>query len=224
MQFPSAPHRAADFAATLLIVWALVGSALGQTSKTAGRPVKAPGTLEINEPISGAIANGIYRNSTVGFAYKIPFGWADRTEEMSEDSGDSNAPKKSTLLLAMFEHPPEATGDGVNSAVVFAAEPASSYPGLRTAEQYFGPFTELIKSKGLKVVNEPYDYPVGAMQLVRADFSKPLGSLSMHQSTLVMMEKGYVISFTFIGGTEDEVDQLVEGLSFAKKESSTPRK
>ena len=46
----------------------------------------------------------------------------------------------------------------------------------------------------------------------------------MHQSTLVMIEKGYVVSFTFIGGSEDEVDELVEGLSFGRKETPAPRK
>ena len=174
---------------------------------------------------TGATSTGVYRNTAFGFTYKLPFGWVDRTKEMSEDSNlDSNAPKKSILLLAVLEHPPEATGDSVNSALVVAAEPASSYPGLRSAEQYFGPLTELTKSKGFTVVNEPYDYRVGSMQLTRGDFSKPLGNLTMHQSTVVLMEKGYVVSFTFIGGSQDEVDQLVEGLSFRRTESPAPHK
>jgi hypothetical protein len=46
----------------------------------------------------------------------------------------------------------------------------------------------------------------------------------MHQSTLVMIDRGYVVSFTFIAGSEDEADQLVEGLSFARKETPAPRK
>jgi hypothetical protein len=169
---------------------------------------------------SGAITNSVYRNTAFGFTYKLPFGWVDRTREMKEESSkDSDETKKSTLLLAVFERPPEASGDTVNSAVVVAAETASTYPGLRNAEQYFGPLTELIKSKGLKAVNEPYDYPVGTRQLVRGDFSKMLGDLTMHQSTLVMMEKSYVVSFTFIGGSEDEVDELIIGLSFGGKET-----
>jgi hypothetical protein len=177
----------------------------------------------------GAIANGIYRNPSFGFTCKVPFGWVDRSQEMGEDSAadsnqNSSAPKKSTLLLAVFERPPEATGDSVNSAIVIAAESASSYPGLRTAEQYFEPLTAVTKSKGLDVVNEPYDYRIGALQLVRGDFSKALGNLTMHQSTLVMIEKGYVLSFTFVGGTEDEVDALLEGLNFGAKKAPTPRK
>jgi hypothetical protein len=225
MRFPSGTRRVAAFATTLLTVLALFTSCLGQVPKAAGKPVKSTAISEPDSSIAGDITNGVYRNASFGFTYKLAFGWVDRTKEMSEDSNlDSNAAKKSILLLAVFEHPPEATGDSVNSALVVAAEPASSYPGLRSAEQYFGPLTELTKSKGFTVVNEPYDCRVGSMQLTRGDFSKPLGNLTMHQSTVVLMEKGYVVSFTFIGGSHDEVDQLVEGLSFRTTESPAPHK
>jgi hypothetical protein len=187
------------------------------TSSSSSKPRSAPS--QVSAPDSGALTNGLYRNSFFGFDYKLPFGWIDRTKEMSDDSSASNPPKKATLLLAAFERPPAASGDSVNSAVVFAAETVSSYPGLRTAEQYFGPLTELTKSKGLKVVNEPYAYSEGATRLVRGDFSKALGNLTMHQSTLVILESGYVVSFTFIGGSEDELNGLVESLTFAKKET-----
>jgi hypothetical protein len=124
----------------------------------------------------------------------------------------------------VFERPPESPGDSVNSAVVVAAEEVASYPGLRSPEQYFGPLTEVIKSKGLTVVNEPYEFRVGETELIRGDFSKPLGNLTMHQSTLVIIDKGYVVSFTFIGGSEDEVDQIIEGLKFATKAAIAPHK
>ncbi len=201
----------------VLISFGVVPLAYGlQARQTA----KAGSPAAIQAPNPGAIANGLYRNATFSFAYKLPFGWVDRTHEMTEDSND---PKKSIVLLAIFERPPEATGDTVNSAVVIAAEAASSYPGLRNAEHYFGPLTELTKSKGLTVINEPYDYPVGAKLLVRGDFSKPLGKLTMRQSTLVMMEKGYVVSFTFIGGSEDEVNGLIEGLGFSVGKMAKPK-
>jgi hypothetical protein len=219
--------RCREYATSCLFAVAILSRAvLAQQPLKQPRP---PGRSSANAKAAtldpGTISGDIYRNPFFGFACKIPFGWVDRTKEMSEDSTpDSNEPKKSVLLLAAFEHPPEATGDSVNSAIVVAAEAASSYPGLHTAEQYFGLVTELAKSKGLRVLNEPYDYPVGARQLVRGDFSKPLANLTMHQSTLVMLEKGYIVSFTFIGGGEDEVDGLVENLSFARKESPAPRK
>jgi len=126
------------------------------------------------------------------------------------------------VLLAVFERPPEATGSTINSAIVIAAEKTSQYSELKTAADYFGPITELATAKGFTVVNEPYDFPVGTKQLVRGDFSKPRGSLTMVQSSLVMLEKGYVVSFTFIGGSEDEVNGLVENLSFGAKKMPSP--
>jgi len=213
------------YAAPCLFAVALLNSAglAQQPLKQSSEPSKSSANTRVANLDIGTISGDAYRNTSFGFTYKIPFGWVNRTKEMSQDPDtDSTDPKKSILLLAVFERPPVATGDSVNSAVVIAAESASSYPGLRTAEQYFDPLTAVTKSKGLTVVNEPYDYREGTMQLVRGDFSKPLGNLTMHQSTLVMMEKDYVISFTFIGGSEDEVDERVEGLSFGRKEIPAP--
>jgi hypothetical protein len=198
---------------------------LACTSQAQQAPKSASPQHSIPATDPGAITNGVYRNPAFGFTYKIAYGWVDRTQEMAEDStGDSTEAKKSVLLLAVFERPPVAPGDSVNSAVVIAAEAASAYPDLKNEAQYFELVTELAKSKDLKVVNEPYDFPQGAMQLVRGDFTKPLGNLTLHQSTLVMMQKGYFVSFTFIGGSEDEVDGLIESLSFNRIESPAPRK
>lgn len=205
-------HVARTFLSVVVVACTLQGQ---QTSKA----------TETRPPDPGVITNGVYRNSFFGFTCKLPFGWVDRTEDMGKSATEGLPdPRKSMVLLAEFERPPEAVGETVNSAIVFAAEPASAYPGLRNAEHYFGPLTELTKSKGLTVINEPYDYPVGAKILVRGDFSKPVGKLTMHQSTLVMMEKGYVVSFTFIAGIEDEVDGLVEGLSFGTAPKTAPHK
>jgi hypothetical protein len=39
----------------------------------------------------------------------------------------------------------------------------------------------------------------------------------MYQTSLVTLEKGYAVSFTFIGGSEDEVNELIERLRFATR-------
>jgi hypothetical protein len=162
----------------------------------------------------GSVVNGVYRNPSFGFSYKIPFGWVERTDQMQEDPND---PSKTLVLLSVFERPPEATGDTINSAAVIAAEKTSSYSGLKTAADYFGPLTELATARGFKVDNEPYEFSVGTTQQVRGDFSKPRGSLTMHQTSLVMLEKGYAVSFTFIAGSEEDVNQLIEKMGFGKK-------
>ncbi len=169
----------------------------------------------------GEIVTGVYRNPAFGFTYKLPYGFVDRTSEMRAASTD---PAKAMVLLGVFERPPEANGEGVNSAVVIAAESAATYPGLKDAAQYFGPIGEVTTAKGLTAVNQPYEFPVDAKPIVRRDFIKRFaGGAGMHQSTLAWLARGYVVSFTFIAGSDDEVTELLEGLAFGKK-SAVERK
>ena len=165
----------------------------------------------------GEITNGIYKNGLFGFSYRIRYGWVDRTDEMREASTD---PSKATVLLGIFERPPQAAGSTVNSSVVIAAESISSYPGLKNAAQYFGPISEVTEAKGLKPVNEPYEFPVDGKPIVRRDFVKQIGGVGMHQSTLAMLSRGYVLSFTFIGSSDEEVQGMIEWLKFGKPAKS----
>jgi hypothetical protein len=161
----------------------------------------------------GAVADGLYRNSAFGFRYKIPVGWVDRTADMSAEAPSSEA-GKSVVLLAIFARPPAAAGETVNSAVIIAAESMATYPGWKSAADYFEAISQLTTSKGFKAVNEPFEFSAGMRSLVRGDFSKELGKLTMYQASLAMVQKGYATSFTFLAGSEDEVEELIERLSF----------
>ena len=94
------------------------------------------------------------------------------------------------------------------------AESTATYPGLKEAAQYFGPVTEIAEAQGFEIVNEPYEFVLGTKTVVRGDFQKDVGARVMRQSTLVVLARGSALSFTFIGGTEDDVEELVQGLSF----------
>lgn len=91
------------------------------------------------------------------------------------------------------------------------------YPGLTEAAQYFGPLTEVAKAQGFTVDEEPYEFALGDKNLVRGDFHKNVGTRVMRQSTLALLSHGYAISITVIGGTEDEVEELIDGVSFRAK-------
>jgi hypothetical protein len=82
---------------------------------------------------------------------------------------------------------------------------------------------EIAKAQGFEVINEPYEFVQGTKTLARGDLQKDVGTRVMLQSTLVMLARGYAISFTLIGGTEDEVEELIEGLSFGAGAKSTQR-
>jgi len=190
----------------------------------------------------------LYRNTSFGFRYRIPYGWVDRTKEMRaqevEEPDTARAPgekereksdtkkegKSGTkeklasaqgeVLLAVFERPPEATGETINSAVVIATESATTYHGLKKAEDYLDPLSELAAAKGFKAADEPSLTEIDGRELVRADFTKPLNDkLAMHQSTLIVLTKGQIVSFTFIAGSEDDIDNLIDGLHFGSAKS-----
>ena len=198
----------------------------GSSRPKARHPAAAQSASQSFDP--GGISDGIYRNLSFAFSYKVPFGWVERTQEMQDDDNQrhDSDDSKARVLLAVFERPPDAAGNTINSAVVIAVEKASNYPGLKTAADYFGPMEELIAAKGFKVVGGPDEFTVSGKRLVRGDFAKDMQGVSkdmvkdrltMQQSTLVELDRGYIVSFTFIAGDEDEAEDLIGNLSFAPR-------
>jgi hypothetical protein len=193
-------------------------ASLGLTCSAAAQGKTAPATKSSSAHEEAA---QLYRNASFGFRYQIPYVWVDRTKEMQA----GNEAGKSEVLLAVFERPPEATGDTINSAVVIASESVASYPGLKKAEDYLGPLAELATAKGFHADGEPYPLEVESQQLLRADFVKQLSArtdsekLTMYQCTLVLLAKGHIVSFTFIAGSEDALDDLMDGLHFGATNS-----
>jgi hypothetical protein len=172
----------------------------------------------------------LYRNRTYAFSCRVPAGWVLRTEQIKPDGAADNQ-----VLLAAFERPPEAISATPASTILIATESQSAYPGMKTAEDYFAPLTEVVTAKGFQAVNDPYPFPVGALQVTREDFSheqkdhpEKEGSekegpekdrpekdrATTYQSTLVLLSHGSILSFTFLGASEDEVDNLIENVSF----------
>src|ERR1700722_3715959 len=208
-QSPAVPARNNPRLVRAAIAAMVGGLCLFATAQTKPAPVPRSATPTEDRQL--------YRNPTFAFRYQIPYGWVDRTKEMEE----GNDAAKAQVLLAAFERPPEAAGETINSAVVIATETAATYPGLKRAEDYLGPLTELATAKGFKPDGEPYPLEVESRQLWRADFVKPLNDkLSMLQCTLVLLAKGQIVSFTFIAGSEEELDDLMDGLHFGIAKSS----
>lgn len=198
----------ARFLAGVLLVM-LAAALWAQPPASSSRPIPKAKT---SIPDPGAVSNGVYRNPAFGFSYKIPYGWVDRTADLQDDSADAS---RSRLLLAVFERPPEAAGDTINSAVVIAAEPLSA--GIKTAAEYFESLATLTTDKGFQALQDPQEILVGSAKLVRGDFSKARGKLTMCQTSLVTVARGYAVSFTFIAGSEDEVNELVQTLNFVPR-------
>jgi hypothetical protein len=219
-----------SLAALSLSLTAPAQTSSSSSSSNSAKHLKRP-AAPIDAAIeAGAVANGVYRNKSLALSCKIPEGWVLRTEEMNDreeeeeqkdkaDSAESPAGAASSagakVLLAAFSRPPAARAEEVNSSILIAVERAAAYPGLEDAAQYFGPLTEVAKSQGLTIDEDPYEIAVGTKTLVRGDFHKDVGSRVMHQSTLAMLSHGYAVSITMIAGTEDDVEELIDGLTFS---------
>lgn len=191
---------------SVLIIFTLLAACYPQASSQA-KSKTSTATLD-----PGYVTTNGYRNKSLGLICKIPDSWVFRTDEMN--AGDNQKPSSGKVLLAAFSRPPAAKGEEINSSIVIAAEPVATYPGLEEAAQYFGPLTEVAKAQGFSVDEEPYGIALGARTLVRADYHKDVGSRVMRQSTLALLSQGYAISITLIAGTENDVEELVDGLTF----------
>ena len=209
------------------ILWISIAGRISAQSSSS-KHTKESSTTGATAVDNGAVSNGIYRNKALGLACKIPEGWVLRTEEMNSQDQAKDEEKPSTqgtqrstgeqrVLLATFSRPPEARGQDVNSSILIAAESVDAYPGLKDAAQYFGPLTEVAKAQGFAVDEEPYEFALGSRKPVRGDFHKDVGTRVMRQSTLAFLSHGYAVSITILGGTEDEVEELIDGISFTAK-------
>lgn len=203
------------------------------SSSSSSKHTKTSAARIVRDIDSGSVANGVYRNRALALTCKIPAGWVLRTEEMNErEEPDSTGETKPSpprtqgdpresggrVLLAAFSRPPEAHGEDVNASIVIAAESVAAYPGLKEAAQYFGPLTEVAKGQGFAVDEEPYEMEMGTKVVVRGDFHKDVGTRVMRQSTLAFLAQGYAVSITVIGGTADEVEELIDGVGFGGKQ------
>ena len=90
-------------------------------------------------------------------------------------------------------------------------------PDLKTAADYMGPLTELTTGKGFKVVH-------GALRISRrheAHACAAISSASLGPSPCINHPwcslRRALVSFTFIGGSDDELDELIEKLAFFRK-------
>ncbi len=179
-------------------------------------------------PDCSPLAGQILRCPRVGFTYKVPFGWVDRTKEVQQSapapSKSPQAPDETAgeetgrTLLAVFERPPGTSGESANSAVIIAVEYRAAYPQVKTAADYFGPLADVAEQRGLKMDGDPYSFSIGSKQVVRGDFNGDDKKTPLRQTSLVLLDDGYLLSFTFLASSDDEIDSLIENLTFTSNQ------
>src|SRR5690242_7142424 len=106
---------------TSYVVVAAIGCAVFVYTRAEAQPPSPPQTSAAR--LCPPLANQQLKCPSLGFTYKVPFGWVDRTDEMQpgevatpsagkDSSAEASATKAATgtseTLLAVFERPPEA--------------------------------------------------------------------------------------------------------------------
>jgi len=191
------------------------------SSSSSAQHVRKPSSAADSTLDPGSVGNGVYRNRPRR-CLQNSAGWVLRTDEMnsrrpsddpqrmighpgqSDNTPRGNPPRAAARCCWRRSRAPGGHGGRCELIIVIAAESSTSYPGLKDAAQYFGPLSE-VATRRIQGGNEPYQFLSGTKMLVRGDYAKDRGRRAMHQTTLVMLRRGYAISFTFIGGTEDEL-------------------
>lgn len=159
-------------------------------------------------PDEGTVAEGAYAENFFNLRYAIPQGWIVRTPEMRR--GLTQGDQAFLLLSASGATTP--TADNVNPSVTITAENLVLYPGVKTADDYFESFAELVKSKGFAVLNAPAEINIAGVNFLRGDFQKQEGDVTTYQATMVALRKGYVLEITAISGNDEELTPLLNRL------------
>lgn len=184
-----------------------VGAPPTQKSNTKAAPKAPSRKSQQRVPDDGSVTDGLYSEKFFDLRYSIPQGWVVRTPEMWQGIAQEGA----VLLLSAFGKQSPASGE-VNPSVTITAENLSLYPEAKTVNDYFQSLSDLVKSKGFSVLNEPAQIDMAGVTFLRGDFQKQEGELTTYQATMVAFRKGYVLQVTAITGDEEQLTPMLNRL------------
>ena len=176
--------------------------------------------VKSNAPAPAPTDEGLYRNPEFGFTYQVRYGWVDRTEAMQPADNDSSAVPTAARRLRTSargrRRRRQLRCDHRRRECRRLSRPQNRRRLHRPAH----------RTHHLQRIQRrpriPTNFLSAPQTLVRGDFTKDRGQLTMYQSSLVMLRKGSIVSFTFIGGSEDEVEELIEKVDFPPVSPKAP--
>jgi hypothetical protein len=182
----------------------------GESGTPAAQKSKSGSARKPSQPLpdEGTVTEGTYAENFFNLRYVIPPGWVVRTADMRQGLAQG---EQAVLLLSASGKAAPAT-DQVNPSVTISAESLALYPDVKTSDDYFEAFTELVKSKGFSVLNPPAEIDLAGVNFLRGDFQKQQGDVVTYQATMVALRKGYVLEITAISGSEEELTPLLNRL------------
>jgi len=160
------------------------------------------------KPDEGSLTKGTYTEKFFSLSYALPANWVVRTPEIRQGLA---AQDNAVLLLSAFGKDKPAVSE-INPSVTLSAESLSSYPDVKTAEDYFAVLSQVVTSKGFVVLNAPAEIDVGGVTFLRGDFQKQEDDSTTYQATMVALRKDYLLTITAISGNEEDLTPLLNRL------------
>ena len=82
MRIPLSFQRASLLVALVVLSGIAKGQSPAPANQESSSRSKSKSASKVALPDAGTVAEGVYRNRFFGFAYKLPYGWVDRTDRM----------------------------------------------------------------------------------------------------------------------------------------------
>jgi hypothetical protein len=162
-------------------------------------------------PGLGDLKDGVYTNDYFGLTYRLGKDWYLSEEFIHGDAGKviNRVPGQYLLLSADRQ-----TGKPIRERILMIADDARQYQHGFTAKQYVTKMTHaLIKPPGTDLVREAYAVEYGGKAFNRADYEEKYAGGSLSKAFVSRRVRGYLLSWTFVANSQEELDVLVNSLA-----------
>ena len=173
------------------------------------------------KPDTGGISRGIYTNDFFAFSYPLPDGWYANTELRET----AHLPEGSLLLLVADQH----TGRLVRNRLLVIADDESRYlrhhPAPNVRDYVVKMVHAQIDKEGKTLAPDAVAVEMSGKQFFRADYKEPSDIAILYKAFVCTDIKGYFLSWTFVGDSQERLDLLVNSLdhiSFRQDQQQSP--
>ncbi len=186
-------------------------------------------------PDNGKLIDGVYRSDFFGFQYALPQGWTVHGEETQKAimdtgkeliAGDDQAKrsmmeaasKRTFQLLTVFEYP-LGTPEKSNRSIQLIAENVAFAPGIQTGKDYILNLRKVLADSQMQTEfeGEPSEQNLDGITFYRQSMLMKVGSRPVYEAYYGAILKGYALSFIFVGGTKEGLEEATRSLeSFHK--------
>lgn len=199
---------------------------------------------QVATPDDGGVLKGVYTNRFFGFSVSYPRDWVVHGEatnirlkeigkERAASTGAMSAATSEVLLrntyqlLTAFQYPLGAAVE-VNSGFMLVAERVSHAPGIVTGRDYLLYVRPMmIKGGAVPLTDEPAELTLAGRKFFRQDSRLEINGVSVAQSIIITIEKGFALAFIMSGKDQPSIDAMVETvqtLRFTGSPAASPKK